>query len=203
MDPSKPYIPPPRGQNPYDFITNPQTPPKRRFSGGNSFMTRLLMVVGGGVLLIIIISVAVSLLGRSSQGNVSALKNLVSEQEELVRIAGIGSKNAQDTTVRSRALTTELSTETQQQSLINYLEKLGVKVSEEELASQKNSSTDSELESAASSNRFDDEFSATLTGLLNEYATNLQEIYNSTSNEETKQVLSESYSSTATLLGFN
>jgi hypothetical protein len=202
MDPNQPYIPPPKGQNPYDFITNPQKSPKRRFSGGNSFVTRLFMVVGGGVLLIIIISVAVSLLGRSGQGNTNALKNLVAEQEELVRVASIGSGQAQDASVRARALTTELSTETQQQSLINYLEKLGIKVSKEELAAQKDSNTDSELESAASSNRFDDTFSATLTELLNKYAANLQDVYNSTSNEETKLVLSDSYSSTATLLGF-
>jgi hypothetical protein len=202
MNPNQPYIPPPNGQNPYDFITAPSQQPKRSLLPGNSFMGRIIIVLGGGFLLMIILLVAGSLLGRGSQSNVAALKKLAAQQQEIVRIADIGSTKAEASDIRARALTAKLSTQSQQKTLVSYLERTSGVVSVEELASQKDVATDELLNTATASNSFDEVFTTTLTELLNAYATDLQGVYDSTSNEETKQVLSESYTSTALLLGF-
>jgi hypothetical protein len=202
MQPNQPLGPSSPVPNPYDFITNPGQRPKRQlFGGGGSLTKRIILVVGGAVLLMIIIAIVVSFLTSGGSSNLNSLKSIVAQQQELARVAGIGADKAQDSTIRSYALTAKLSVTSQQQKLIAYLESKNVKLSKEELAAKQDKSVDEALDAATSSNRFDEAFNEELTGQLNNYATDLQEAFDSTSNQNGKTVLSDSYSSTAIILG--
>ena len=202
MQPNQPVGSPAPGSNPYEFITNPGKPPKKQlFGGGGSLTKRLIIVVGGAVALMILLAIGTSLLTSGGSGNVSALKTMVAQQQELARIAAIGAERAQDSSIRAQALTTKLSVTTQQQKLTSYLASRDVKLNEQELIIKLNKDTDKALDAAASSNRFDQAFQEELTKQLNSYAVALQDAYKSTSNEKGKAVLSESFNSTAFILG--
>lgn len=201
MNPNQPGSPAPRS-NPYEFITNPSQPGKRPSLGGNPLLKRVMVVVGGAVILMIIVSIAISLLG-SGGTNIDALKSLTAKQQEIVRVADMGVGKAQDINTRSLALTAKLSASTQQQELLAYLEQQDVKPTKLELASEEDSDTDTALETAATSNRFDEAFNQILIELLTDYANSLSSTYEATSGENAKAVLSQSYASIATLLNAN
>lgn len=201
MNPNQPGSPAP-GSNPYEFITNPSQPGKRPSLGGNPLLKRVMVVVGGAVILMIIVSIAISLLG-SGGTNIDALKSLTAKQQEIVRVADMGVGKAQDINTRSLALTAKLSASTQQQELLAYLEQQDVKPTKLELASEEDSDTDVALETAATSNRFDEAFNQILIELLTDYANSLSSTYEATSGENAKAVLSQSYASIATLLNAN
>jgi hypothetical protein len=198
MQPNQPQPPAP---NPYEFITNPgQAPKKRLFSGGNSLKTRLLIVGVGIFLALVVITILISVLSSAGRAGTDTLKSMVAQQEELARVADIGVLKAQDGTIKSLALNTKLSVMSQQKQVIAYLETKGVKLNKEELAAKKDTATDQELESAASSNRFDDTFSAELNAQLDAYLSSLKSTYDMAGNETSKKILSDSYISTATIL---
>lgn len=202
MQPNQPVGPSSPAPNPYDFITNsPQKPRKQLFGGGGSFKSRLILIIGGAVLLMIILAIITSLLTAGSSGNTNALKTMVAQQQELARVAAIGADKSQDSTIRSRALTAKLSATTQQQKLTAYLEKRNIKLTKEELAANQDKSVDEALEAAAASNRFDEAFNEELISQLNTYAAALQDAYESAGNEESKKLLSDSFTSTAFILG--
>lgn len=188
-------------QNPYDFITNPAKPPKNPGFGGNSMRSRILIVLGGLIALVIIASVVGTLLSNAGKGDVKALKDIVAQQQELVRVADIGTKKAQTTSVKALAYTTLLSVTTDQQKLTEYLGGRGVKLTKLELEAKKKDSVDKTLESAAANNSFDQTFTETITGLLDKYAASMKSAYQSAKGEKGKTVLSESYTSSTALLG--
>lgn len=188
-------------QNPYDFIFNPQQPNSPQRMGGGSFKSRLLIIAGGGILLIIIASIIGAVLSSAGKADVNALKDIVARQEELVRVASLGADQAQSTQIRSLAYTTMYSVTTQKQKLTQYLATQGITLNEVELASRKKSSVDQELESAGANNRFDDAFSKILNESLADYNNSMQSAYQSVTGEKSKEVLAESYKSSATLLG--
>lgn len=198
MQPNAPSNPTP---NPYDFITNPGKAPKTPLFGGNSLGKKVVLIVGGAIAFMIIAGVALTLFGNGNQSNTAGLKSLVAEQQELARVAGIGAKKAQSGTLRGKAATTELSVVSQQQALKRYLEGQNIELSEEELAARKDASTDEALDSAVSSNRFDEVFDSTLSELLATYANNVENAYNGAGNENLKSVLNDAFKSTAALNG--
>lgn len=199
MDPYQ--SPQPSQQNPYDFITNPGGPAKQPRLGGGSLKTRLLVVIGGLLALMILGSVVATVLSSSGRKDTTALKNLAAQQQELIRVAELGADKAVDYKTRSLAYTAKLSVTTQQQKLLAYLSGRGITVTKEELAAKKQSSIDKDLDSAAANNRFDEVFSATLDEELQDYATAMKTIYDSITSEKTKEILSESYTSSVTLIG--
>jgi len=191
----------PPQQNPYDFINNPIQPQKSPGFGANSLKTRLLVVGGGLLILIIIATVVGSFLTNSGKGDLPGLKNLVAEQQELIRIATVGTTKAIDPSVRALAVNTSLSTTTQQQKLIAYLDTRGVKLSKIELAANKSDAIDKELETAVSNNRFDEAFSKIIGSSLQAYNSNLNQAYKAAANTKSKTILEESFNNSVILLG--
>lgn len=200
MQPSQPTMPQGPPSNPYDFITNPGQPAKKPVFGGGSPKSRIILIGGGIILLLIIISVVGSLLSSAGQGDAKSLKNLVAQQEELARVATLGADKAQDASTRSLAYTVKLSVASQQQKLIAHLSKNNVKISKEELAAKKKQSVDTELDAATSSNRFDEAFSQVLSSELANYSRAVESLYQTTGSQTTKDILSEAYTSSSTLL---
>jgi hypothetical protein len=193
--------PSPAPQNPYEFITNAGKPQKSPGIGGNSTKTRLFVVLGGVLLLIIIGSIVASVLSSAGKGDLADLKNIAAEQQELIRLADLGKEKAGDSVTRNLAYNTSLSTTTQQQKLIAYLQTRGVKLTKEQLDVKKKATVDKELETAASNNRFDEAFSKLLNDSLLKYNQSLSSAYKSATGPKSKAVLEESFNNSVSILG--
>lgn len=200
MQPNQQYIPRPSGQDPYEFITNPGKPPKRSRLGGGSMKARLMLVVGVGFVLAILFVVVSSVLNSSNNNAAKSLKSIVLQQQEIVRLSGLGAASATDPTTRSNAVTVQLSVQSQQKELSKYLESRGITVTKEELALTKKASVDKELESATSNNRYDDVFNELLHSQLTDYAASLKEAYDASNTPASKELLTASFNSTTAIL---
>ncbi len=188
-------------QNPYDFITNPSQPNKTSGMGGGSFKKRIIIVAGGALILIIIASVVGTILANAGKGDIQGLKDLALQQQELIRVADLGKTKANDPEIRALAYNASLSTTTQQQKLIAYLETRGAKLEKEELALSKKASVDAELEAAATNNRFDEVFNRILNESLVAYNRDLSTAYKSAVSDESKKILENSFKSSVIILG--
>lgn len=192
---------PGRSNNPYGFILDTEHQPKKPLlQNRNSLRSRLLIVVGGGVGLVILLVIILSLANGGKTDNGKLLGDLVAEQAEIVRVADQGANKGIDPSVRAFAEIAKLSVASQQARLTSYLEAHGVKLTPAQIDAKKSESTDTALNQAISNNRFDDVFTETLKSSLQTYSADLKNNYNVASNADSKKILSDSFTSTTSLL---
>lgn len=193
MNPNQPSQP-----NPYDFITSPGQPAPK--AGKSSTRSRLVVIAVGILLLVILASVAFSFLGSADRTARQNLKNIVAEQEELIRVAALGIQDAQSADVKGRAYIVSTSVQTSQQEIISLLESGKASIEPQEKVAKKDSKTDEALSAAAASNRYDEAFTAILDEKLEEYLQSLKTTYDGMSGEKSRTALSSAYSSASIIL---
>ncbi|HSX31215.1 MAG TPA: hypothetical protein VLE99_04825 [Candidatus Saccharimonadales bacterium] len=189
------------GHNPYEFIVNPATPPKRPFSfslGGGSLVKRLAVIVGGVALLVIVGSIVLSTV--LPKGNAAGLIAIAQRQQEIVRIAADATGQAGQQDTLNFVTNTQVSITSSQQQMLSYLTTHGVKISSQLLAADQDSQTDAQLDNAASANNYDAAVAQNLTAQLQAYEILLQNTYKSSSNKQTKDLLQTCYDSAAKLV---
>jgi hypothetical protein len=194
MDPNKPD---------YDFILNSgKTTKKSPFPmpSGNSQTQRILIVVGGAVLLLIVGLMLFNLILGGGGSASEKVAQITIDQQEIVRIAERGTKDAVGTDTKAYAQTVKLSVETQQKKLLEALSKQGKKMDSKLLATGKNTDNDKALDSAAQSNRFDEALMKYMRETLAEYQQDLKEAYDQSGNKNTKAALSTAYDDATILL---
>ena len=175
-------------QNPYDFIVNPGTIPKKSTLGSANKAVKLLLIVGGvGVLLIVVGLVTTSLLPKgTSSGN---LLGIAQQQQEIVRIAVLCEQQAANEATKGFCYTTELSVNSSQSKLVSYMTDQGTKVDVKLLALKKDPATDKILDAAKASSTFDSTLKKVLVAELETYLSDVQDVYKSTKNQKLKEVL--------------
>src|SRR5579859_3309203 len=119
MNPEQPAAPN------YDFIFSPQKPPKKSgvvrlpTGGGGSWGLKIAFIVGGTVLVLIILGIIANFaLGKRT--NTGELTILAETQAEIVRVAAKGNQ-ASDQGIRNAAISTQLTIQSQQQTLLAFL----------------------------------------------------------------------------------
>lgn len=203
-----PVVPKPQEQkNPYEFITDPKKPPKKSLlpglpKGDNKKQNALILVVGGlvGVTILVLLF---SLVFGSRVSNKDQLKALAVKQNELIRVADIGTQKARTTQGQNLATTAKLTFSSQQQPLLDTLKKQKVKLSKKELAKGVDSSTDAKLTQAEQNNRFDEVFIALLSTQLRAYQQDLKAAYDNTSNKSIKTLLNDQYKNSSLFIEQN
>ena len=185
--------------NPYEFITNPGQPPKSPLLGGST-KSRIFIVVGAIFLLLILFGIASTILSSGKNASTVALKNVIAEQEELIRISDIGFKDALGTEARGYAITVSLTMKTSQQELTERLTATKAKMNAIDLKAKNNPKTDEALTAAQASNRYDEALTEALNDNLSKYMKDLKSTYNSTGSEKTKAALNKAYDNAAILL---
>jgi flagellar basal body-associated protein FliL len=202
LPPTQPTTPPvvADGQNPYGFIMDAEHKRKKKLGKPSSFKSLILLIIGGGLVLSIAIVAVSSLASRSQQAQTNGLISLTAQQQEIIRVAGLGVSGSTDLLTQSWAETVKLSVTSQQKSLITYLTKNKVKDKELNLNSKLNKDTDAALKTATANNRFSDEFSSNLKQSLTTYASDLKKSYEGASGANSKAILKDSYESTTLLL---
>ncbi len=208
MQPNVPQGPPPmappQGNNPYDFIVNPGSIPKKKLGlpSGNSKGQRVLIIVGGVILLIVAASFILNLLGSGSKKARLELITVAQKQTELIRIADIGMKKARNSEAKNLAITTKLTIMSEQPVLVSTINKLGKKVDTKQLVLGKNTKTDQLLTQAEQSNNFDDVFIKEIQSELTDYAKATKTAYNNNQGKKTKDALALQFKNAATLANF-
>lgn len=189
---------PPNNNNPYEFITNPQSP-KRQARFGRTPLQRTIIVVGSVSLLLIIFVAGASLLNRSANEQKDKLVRLAQTQAEIARVAEIGEKDGVGRETKTLAAIANQGLISAQNETTELLAQRGTKLNNSSLSALKSKQTDAELEAATSRSSFDDTFNSVLDRLLEDYMTQLKSAQTSGNNRE-KEVLSANFQEAELLL---
>lgn len=208
MDPNQPYQP---GQLPsvpkdgdlhpgqYDFITNPVKPQRRGLKGlGGGGKSNMLMLIGGGLLLLTLIITAFSLLSGGSS-NKDVLLRVARQQSQLIEIAEEGASNGSTNQAQSLALAVQLTVTTQQNGVIEQLQKDG-KVKPKDYQSAPSSEVTQKLEAGQRNGRFDEAFNSVMGQALSDYQDVLKQANATASGSKTKDLLANDFNNVSLLL---
>ena len=194
MQPQQPYT------NPYDFIVNPQKPPRQplmSFSGGSGGgMGMRIAVVGIGLVILIVMVVGIASLFKGS-GNVANMKIVAEDQAELIRVATLATQDQSNDISQSTTLyfaqNCYLSLASEQQQLLKFLSSSGVKLSPAQLALKTNSQTTQALSAAAASSTYDVTLLNAMQGDMSTYMSDLKVAYAASKNPKEQQLLKSEY----------
>lgn len=167
---SYPAPPPPtNGQSPYDFFMDANNAPRNNMSPGK----KLLMIVAGVVLLLILMAFALAALSGGSK-ETPQLISVLQSQQEIVRVAEDGKKNAQAQHLKNYSITASTSLTSAQADLTAYVTKLGTKIGKNELAAGKKPQTDKALAAAVTSSTYDTTYTSVMQSELLTYEKRLE-----------------------------
>lgn len=194
--------PPPAAPDPYDFLRPTAGPPKGprgwlANAGPKKLLISALALVGG----LGLVAATAALIFGSGPSNKQQLIDIAAEQNELIRIAEIGTTKSRGTTAKNLAFTAKYTLTTDQQPLLNALKKQRAKPTNRQLASGRNPRTDELLTAAEQANRFDEVFIKTLQEKLQAYQRQLKAAYdNPASGPKLKATLAQQYKNAVQLI---
>lgn len=199
MDPNQ-YAPVP--SNNYDFIMDPQKPPKPKLfgggGGGGSFITKIALIVGGALVIIVVLAVLTNIF-FGNKTNIENFVALAQREQEIVRLSGLG-KTATSQAIKNAVTNTELTLISHQQTWMAFLDKRGREVKKEELNLKKDSDIDKKLQIAEQTSTFDDTYTDVMREQLKDYAAELKTTFNGSSGQQQREILSNHYGEVDLLL---
>lgn len=184
--------------NQYDFIMNaPPSSQKGGFlKGGDN--KKFFAIVGGGVFVLLVL--VTMLFSGGAPSNADLLVKVAQRQNELIRVAGIGVKDARGTQALNLARTVELNLRSDQAPLLSTLKAQKVKVGAKQLAVPTSAQTTQMLTEARQNNRFDDVFVTYVQAELLSYQKDLQEAYSTSVDTKLKDTLKAQYDNATVLI---
>lgn len=184
----------------YDFITNPQKPPKKPFLGKlTANKTSLLIaVIGGGIGLIIFISLFAALFGGSSDRE--TLLRVARSQNSLIALAAVGTEKAGDVPAQSLASSVSLSTTSDQAAIISHISSTDGKVNAKDYSAGLDAKTSQDLTTAETNGRFDEAFLTAVQQALLSYQQSLQTANSDVQSKNAKALIAESFENSQILL---
>ncbi len=202
MDPSyQPgQLPTPTPQsNQYDFITNPQKPPRRGIKGfGKGGRSNLLIMIAVGLVAVTIILIIISLI-FGGESNKDVLLGVARKQSQVIAVAEEGADKGGSQQTKSLALAVKLAVTSQQQALLKKIQKDG-KVKEKEYKSAPSSKVIQQLASAEKNGRFDEAFNNVIENELTAYQQELKQANAAISSKSTKEQLATDFNNVGLLL---
>ena len=184
----------------YDFIMNPGSSSKQPKSllGRGMNNKKFIAIAGGGVLVLLLL---MSLLfSGGGPSNADLLLKVAQRQNELIRVAGIGVKEARGTKALNLARTVELNLKSDQTPLLEALKAQKVKVNAKQLAVSTSGETTKMLTEAAQNNRFDEAFVTFVQAELLNYQKDLKEAYSTSTKPALKDALKAQYDNASVLI---
>lgn len=177
-------------QDPYDFIMNPQKPPRPAFTlPGDSMVQRIVMAVAGLIVFIVLAGMASSFLNKANNTQRQKLISLAQTQSEIARVADEASEKISDKNLLYKASTVRVTMQSSQQEVVSALAKRGKKIKDKVLNVQ-NPANDAVLSEGEQNGRYDEAYTQLLTKQLNSYQAQLQGVYDTGSPSEKNIVLS-------------
>lgn len=185
----------------FDFIMNPQTPPKKSLLPNDPKLKMLIIGLGVFTLVVLLFVVIFSIFG-SKDSSTESLVKITQQQNEIIRIASAGTTKAGGEKAKKLAVVTSMTIKSDQNSLINYLAKQKRKIKDKELKLLTDKKTDQELTAASSNGRYDEVFTQIITEKLAEYQKSLETQYGSVG-PKGKEVIKQSNDNVTLILKDN
>lgn len=174
-------------EDPYHFILNPAAPPK---GPGVGKVKGVLLLVGIVAVVVILLVVIMSFL-RGGGTDTKPYVAMVTQQEEIIRVAGLKESSLQQQSVKNFVINTRLSIAADQTKLKNFLAENDIEVSKKELLTSVDKTTDEALESAVSSSSLDAVLVAELQEEIAEYQSSLGKAYRASTSKTTRALLTD------------
>jgi hypothetical protein len=166
---------------PYDFITNPDQPPKQSklaaLPGGNSIITRVGVVAGGLLVLVIIFSIVKGLL--SSGSNLPLYMAVLEDQQALIHLATNANMSQTNLTLTDQnfTATAQLSLSSNQAELITLLQANKLKINPKLLNAKVSTAIDTQLTNAETAGTYDQTYQTIMQNGLVQYQKDLNTAY--------------------------
>lgn len=201
MQPQQPPYGAQPNSDPYDFIVNPGTAPRRSLlPGGGSVVGRVVIIVGSALLLLILFVIVKNLLLVDTT-NTPLLFNIAGQQQELIHLTNKATAAPLlEGTTNNFALTSQLALTSQQQQLLTYLKTNGHKLAAKELNLQISAITDQQLAASVAASTYDATFRQVMQTKLTTYEQTLQQAYAKTTGPEGRILLKSAYTTAQLLL---
>lgn len=177
---------------------NPNAPQKRSLIPGGPKQRMVIFGVGIAIVIIVLLMVILSVVNSGSSAT-DDLVVLAQKQNEIARIAEIGSSKASGPAAKKLSALGYSTTTTDQKALVSYLAKNKRKVGDKELSRAQDKTIDNDLTAAESNGRFDEVFVEGMGKLMVEYQKSLQNSYQ-TVGSSGKQVLKTSFDNVTLIL---
>lgn len=170
-------------------------------SAASATTKKLMTVVGGAVVLLIIGVVFVNILGSSDKSNAQGLLDLAAQQQEIIRVAGLGlAQAAISPDSRNFALTAQLSLQSSQKGIMSMLKLTDPKKTAASLGAKFNAQTDAQLTSALQNSTYDGVFIQIMNNDLKVYSVSLQTAYKKSKTATEKKIIQDSFNGVTLLL---
>lgn len=149
----------------YDFFLNPEKPKRSVGLGAGLFANKLLLAVAA-VGSIIVVLIAVAVISSGSKPNTDPLIAVAQTQQELIRVAQDGIKNAQDQNLVNFSVNTVESVSSAQ---VQLLPKIGIKPTDKILALGQSAQTTRALAAAQAASTYDTTYKTIMQTELETY----------------------------------
>ncbi len=153
---------------------------------------RIAIFAVGIILLIIIISVFFSFLNSAGNKQKDNLLSAAKTQQEIIRIIDASNEHISDRNLSDKVKTLRAVIMTSQREVTDALGARGAEANPKDLAKSQNPQNDSDLESARAQAKGDEVLNSILIGLLNQYASQLQAIFDA-GNESEKALATDAF----------
>jgi len=169
--------------------------------GSSGTTKKLITVVGGCVGLLIIGLIFINFLGSSEKTDTQMFLGLAQQQQEIIRVAGLGlAQPAASPDTINHLLTTQLTMQSSQKDILALLNQKDPKKAAKELALKQDLQTDTKITTAVQNGVFDKTFIQILDGQLATYSNSLQTAYKSSKKKAEKDILMASFNDVKLLL---
>lgn len=173
------------GGGDYDFIMNPQKPPKSPlFFVPASTTKRIMLAAGGLIALLMIMVVGSSFLNSANNAQNDKLLELAKTQTEIVRVSELASEKISDKNLLYQSVTVKASINSSKNEVVTALSKRGKKVKDKDLNSGENADNDEILSEGEQNGRYDNTYRQLLEQQLADYKKQLESVYDSGNSSE-------------------
>lgn len=181
----------PPNQNPYDFIMEPSKPGRTSSTlFQDAGKRKLVIAVFISVVLLVVVILFAVFQSLSGPKNGDAVE-VVAYQTEVIRVIDLSLKETKDPTLRAELSTLKLFVTTDKKSVESYLSKAGVKISEVQLASKRDSSADKEITEAGKRNQAEATIREVMDLMTTKYDLLLNTSLRNSSSESKKKALTQ------------
>ena len=194
-DDSKIYSPPAGSK--FDFILKNDQAPKSRLAMPS--LPKPVLFLLTGVLILFTLIIIFSLLSSRGNAGTKQLVDLLSRQQEIIRVSSIAKPLLRNSDTLNLEATAEASATSDKAQLLAYLKAIYIKVNQKKLTIYLNKTSDSSLKTAAQNNNADSIYTAYLKTHLADYRAALRAAFADTG-QNGRLILSDAFDSTQVIL---
>ena len=178
----------PPNQNPYDFINDSSSSPKKSLLSGGDTKTRVIQVAIFASIILVLLIIFYSLVFGNKTSAGELLLKPAAQQTDLIAITEIGSEKVRDGNKNQLMNTANIILQSQNAQTLAIIKKSGVKAGQKELAIYKDPKFKDVLDEAEASGKFEETFLGIYQNRLDQYAIALKAAYASSSGSAKDQL---------------